>query len=106
MGADPGWVPPVAGGSGGSSPRASTGQAEPDIHAPVDGLHGRGRFGERGAAAAAAYWVPLTVAIVLKPDYGSVFARALQRGIGTVVGGGRGGGAAGAGARDVAADPA
>ena len=31
-------------------------------------------------------WVPLTVAIVFKPDYGSVFARALQRGIGTVVG--------------------
>jgi uncharacterized membrane protein YccC len=30
--------------------------------------------------------VPLTVAIVLKPDYGSVFARALQRGIGTIVG--------------------
>jgi hypothetical protein len=32
------------------------------------------------------YWVPLTVAIVLKPDYGSVFARAVQRGIGTIVG--------------------
>ena len=32
------------------------------------------------------YWVPLTVAIVFKPDLGSVFARALQRGIGTVVG--------------------
>ncbi len=32
------------------------------------------------------YWVPLTVAIVLRPDFGSVFARALQRGIGTVVG--------------------
>ena len=32
------------------------------------------------------YWVPLTVAIVLKPDYGSVFARTLQRAIGTVVG--------------------
>jgi uncharacterized membrane protein YccC len=32
------------------------------------------------------YWVVLTVAIVLKPDFGSVFARALQRGIGTVVG--------------------
>jgi uncharacterized membrane protein YccC len=32
------------------------------------------------------YWVPLTVAIVLKPDLGSVFARALQRGIGTIVG--------------------
>ena len=30
--------------------------------------------------------MPLTVAIVLKPDYGSVFARAVQRGIGTVVG--------------------
>jgi len=32
------------------------------------------------------YWVPLTVAIVFKPDYGSVFARSLQRGLGTVVG--------------------
>jgi uncharacterized membrane protein YccC len=32
------------------------------------------------------YWVLLTVAIVLKPDFGSVFARALQRGIGTIVG--------------------
>lgn len=32
------------------------------------------------------YWVMLTVVVVLKPDFGSVFARALQRGIGTVVG--------------------
>jgi uncharacterized membrane protein YccC len=32
------------------------------------------------------YWTMLTVALVLKPDFGSVFARALQRGIGTVVG--------------------
>jgi uncharacterized membrane protein YccC len=32
------------------------------------------------------YWVVLTVAIVLRPDFGSVFARALQRGIGTVIG--------------------
>src|SRR5271166_5700221 len=32
------------------------------------------------------YWVVLTVAIVLKPDYGSAFARALQRGIGTILG--------------------
>ncbi|HZR51576.1 MAG TPA: FUSC family protein [Streptosporangiaceae bacterium] len=32
------------------------------------------------------YWVLLTVVVVLKPDYGSVFARALQRGIGTVLG--------------------
>ena len=32
------------------------------------------------------YWVVLTVAIILKPDYGSVFARAVQRGAGTVVG--------------------
>jgi uncharacterized membrane protein YccC len=31
------------------------------------------------------YRVVLTVAIVLRPDFGSVFARALQRGIGTVV---------------------
>ncbi|HEY0933877.1 MAG TPA: FUSC family protein [Trebonia sp.] len=32
------------------------------------------------------YWMVLTVGIILKPDYGSVFARAVQRGIGTVVG--------------------
>ncbi len=32
------------------------------------------------------YWVPLTVAIVLKPDFGSVFARGVQRGLGTTVG--------------------
>ncbi|GAA2988897.1 hypothetical protein GCM10010483_36670 [Actinokineospora diospyrosa] len=33
-----------------------------------------------------AYWVTLTVAIVLKPDFGSVFGRAVLRGIGTAVG--------------------
>ncbi|MGW5050693.1 FUSC family protein [Actinokineospora sp. NPDC004072] len=32
------------------------------------------------------FWVPLTVAIVLKPDFGSVFGRAVLRGIGTAVG--------------------
>jgi uncharacterized membrane protein YccC len=32
------------------------------------------------------YWVLLTVAIVLKPDFGSVFTRAIQRGVGTVIG--------------------
>ena len=32
------------------------------------------------------YWVVLTVGIIMKPDLGSVFARALQRGIGTIVG--------------------
>jgi uncharacterized membrane protein YccC len=32
------------------------------------------------------YWVVLTTAIVLKPDYGSVFARGLQRGLGTIAG--------------------
>jgi uncharacterized membrane protein YccC len=32
------------------------------------------------------YWVVLTVAIVMKPDFGSVFARAVQRGFGTVAG--------------------
>lgn len=35
---------------------------------------------------ARSYWVVLTVAVVLKPDYGSVFARAVQRGAGTVAG--------------------
>jgi uncharacterized membrane protein YccC len=51
-----------------------------------------------GVAAAASevlplqrsYWVLLTTVIVLKPDYGSVFGRALQRGIGTIVGAGLG----------------
>jgi uncharacterized membrane protein YccC len=33
-----------------------------------------------------AYWVLLTVAIVLKPDFGSVFTRAVQRGLGTLLG--------------------
>ncbi|MDH2426282.1 FUSC family protein [Sphaerisporangium sp. TRM90804] len=32
------------------------------------------------------YWIMLTVALVLKPDFGSVFARAVQRGLGTVAG--------------------
>jgi uncharacterized membrane protein YccC len=32
------------------------------------------------------YWVLLTVAIVLKPDFGSVFTRAVQRGLGTLLG--------------------
>jgi uncharacterized membrane protein YccC len=32
------------------------------------------------------YWILLTVAIVLRPDFGSVFARGVQRGIGTVIG--------------------
>jgi len=32
------------------------------------------------------YWVQLTIAIVLKPDFGSVFGRALQRAGGTVIG--------------------
>jgi uncharacterized membrane protein YccC len=32
------------------------------------------------------YWVTLTVALVLKPDFGSVFARAVQRAVGTVLG--------------------
>jgi uncharacterized membrane protein YccC len=32
------------------------------------------------------YWVVLTVAIVVEPANGSVFARALQRGIGTIIG--------------------
>jgi uncharacterized membrane protein YccC len=32
------------------------------------------------------YWVLLTVALVLKPDFGSVFARAVQRAVGTLAG--------------------
>jgi uncharacterized membrane protein YccC len=32
------------------------------------------------------YWVVLAVVVVLKPDFGSVFARAVQRGMGTIIG--------------------
>jgi uncharacterized membrane protein YccC len=32
------------------------------------------------------YWVLLTVAVVLKPDFGSIFGRAVQRGLGTLLG--------------------
>ncbi|MET8623544.1 FUSC family protein [Kitasatospora sp. NPDC004669] len=32
------------------------------------------------------YWVPMTIAFVLKPDLGSVFLRAVSRAIGTVLG--------------------
>lgn len=36
------------------------------------------------------YWITLTVGIVLKPDFGSVFGRAVLRGVGTVAGVGLG----------------
>ncbi len=32
------------------------------------------------------FWIPLTVALVMKPDFGSVFSRAAQRTAGTVIG--------------------
>ncbi|WP_224285672.1 FUSC family protein, partial [Streptomyces sp. LS1784] len=32
------------------------------------------------------YWVPMTIAFVLKPDLGSVFLRAVSRSVGTVLG--------------------
>ncbi|GLU27503.1 membrane protein [Brucella sp. NBRC 12950] len=32
------------------------------------------------------YWIPLSVAVILKPDFGSVFVRSLQRSAGTMVG--------------------
>lgn len=32
------------------------------------------------------YWIPLSVAVILKPDFGSVFVRAVQRSAGTLVG--------------------
>ncbi|MBO0707251.1 MAG: FUSC family protein, partial [Candidatus Dormibacteraeota bacterium] len=41
---------------------------------------------ERVLPIAHSYWIVMTVALVLKPDFGSVFVRGLQRGLGTVVG--------------------
>ncbi|MCL7999207.1 FUSC family protein [Brucella sp. 21LCYQ03] len=32
------------------------------------------------------YWIPLSVAVILKPDFGSVFVRAVQRSAGTLIG--------------------
>lgn len=32
------------------------------------------------------YWIPLCVVIVMKPDFGSVFVRAVQRSLGTILG--------------------
>lgn len=38
------------------------------------------------------FWIPLMVVTIMKPDFGSVFARAIQRVIGTIVGAGIGAG--------------
>ncbi|PXY31304.1 FUSC family protein [Prauserella muralis] len=48
------------------------------------------------------YWITLTVGIVLKPDFGSVFGRAVLRGLGTVVGVGIGAAVLGLGTRGFA----
>ncbi|MEU3272601.1 FUSC family protein [Saccharomonospora sp. NPDC006951] len=48
------------------------------------------------------YWITLTVGIVLKPDFGSVFGRAVLRGLGTVVGVGLGAAVLGLGAHGFA----
>ncbi|GAA0681374.1 FUSC family protein [Kitasatospora atroaurantiaca] len=39
-----------------------------------------------GLPLSRSYWVPMTVAFVLKPDLGSVFLRAVSRSVGTVLG--------------------
>ncbi|MFG2824379.1 FUSC family protein [Kitasatospora sp. NPDC048365] len=39
-----------------------------------------------GLPLSRSYWVPMTVAFVLKPDLGSVFLRAVSRAVGTVLG--------------------
>jgi uncharacterized membrane protein YccC len=93
------WTPSAPPGPTGTSPRD---RLRARLIAARDQLRG-GWLGQTfmirlmlcvGVAAAVSevfrlqrsYWVVLTVAIVLKPDYGSVFARALQRGLGTIVG--------------------
>ncbi|MDT8910184.1 FUSC family protein [Amycolatopsis sp. PS_44_ISF1] len=45
------------------------------------------------------YWITLTVGVILKPDFGSVFGRAVLRGLGTVAGVGLGAVVLAAGAR-------
>ena len=80
-------------------------QAQPDIHPPADGLHGRGGFGERGAAAAtvvlgaAGPWPSCSSRTMVRCSRGAA-ARHRDRG-----GSSRRGGAAGTGALDLVADP-
>ncbi|MBK1784987.1 FUSC family protein [Prauserella cavernicola] len=47
------------------------------------------------------YWITLTVGIVLKPDFGSVFGRAILRGLGTIVGVGIGAAVLGIGTQGI-----
>lgn len=47
---------------------------------------GLAEVAQRELTLTRSYWITLTVAIILKPDFGSVFARAIQRGTGTVIG--------------------
>jgi uncharacterized membrane protein YccC len=96
------WSPAGLWGTGGTAVPGRRGARRRGIAQRAEALGG-GRLGRlftvrlmacMGAAGAVtevaplarSYWVPLTVAIVFKPDLGSVFARALQRGIGTVLG--------------------
>jgi uncharacterized membrane protein YccC len=57
-----------------------------DFHHPADGVHRVAAVASEVLPLQRSYWVVLAVAIVVKPDNGSVFARAVQRGVGTIVG--------------------
>ncbi|WP_344414324.1 FUSC family protein [Pseudonocardia ailaonensis] len=77
-----GWVPSVR-----AAVRASTGRAALETGARI-GLC----VGAATALAIAlhppehAYWIPLTVAVVLRPEYGAVLVRSVHRLVGTLVG--------------------
>ena len=43
-------------------------------------------FAQRFMSGDHSYWLPMTVALVLKPDFGSVFVRAIHRSLGTIIG--------------------
>lgn len=43
-------------------------------------------FAEHYALGNRSYWIPLSVAVILKPDFGSIFVRAIQRSTGTFIG--------------------
>ncbi|MEU8936089.1 FUSC family protein [Streptomyces sp. NPDC048409] len=47
---------------------------------------GLGQIFVSAVAVPRSYWIALTITLVLKPDYGSVFSRAVLRAIGTVLG--------------------
>lgn len=88
------WTPSAAGRLGKPPLRDRLGKAADRLMGPLSWIYTVRLMVSIGVAAVVSevlplqrsYWVVLTVAIVLKPDLGSVFTRAVQSGLGTILG--------------------